>query len=277
MMFASLMVRLLPGASNDAVLDLAADLAGRLGARRVIGIAACQPLQVYGGPEAYVPQDLIDRDIAQVEGDLGHAEERFRARLGKTAAVEWRSTITNRGLADYIAYQARAADLLITGSEEGGTVLDTSRRVSLADLVLKAGRPLLVAGANVSRLDVKSVVVGWKDSREARRAAADALPLLKLAERVTVVQIAAKDEIDDARACTDDVAAWLGSHGIAAVARSELKIGDDAEQLATIATELGAGLLVGGAYGHTRVREWVLGGVTRDLLLQPAACSLLSH
>ncbi|MFZ5780011.1 MAG: universal stress protein [Pseudomonadota bacterium] len=259
------------------MLDLAADLAGRLGARRVIGIAACQPLQIYGGPEAYVPQDLIDRDTAQMEGDLKSAEERFRARLGKAAAVEWRSTVTNRGLADYIAYQARAADLLITGSEEGGTVLDTSRRVSLADLVLKAGRPLLIAATNVRSLDVKSVVVAWKDSPEARRAVADALPLLKLAERVTVVQIAAKDEIDDARACTADVAAWLGNHGITAKARSDAEIGDDAEQLAAIAAELGAGLLVGGAYGHTRLREWVLGGVTRDLLLRPAACSLLSH
>lgn len=277
MTFASLMVRLLPGASNDAVLDLAADLAGRLGARRIIGIAACQPLQIYGGPEAYVPQDLIDRDTAQMEGDLKSTEDRFRSRLGKIAALEWRSAVTNRGLADYMAYQARAADLLITGSEEGGTSLDTSRRVSLADLVLRAGRPVLVADAQVSKLDARNVVVGWKDSREARRAAADALPLLKLAERVTVVEIAASDEVDDARACTDDVVAWLGCHGIAAAGRVEPKKGDDAELLATIARDVSAGLMVGGAYGHTRVREWVLGGVTRDLLLRPVGCSLISH
>ncbi len=138
----------------------------------------------------------------------------------------------------------RAADLLITGTQEGGAPLDRSRYVNVADLVLRAGKPVLVGASTQDKLDLRTVVVGWKDTREARRAVQDALPLLRLAERVVVV------------ATTGEGA-----------------------QLRNIASdlELDAGLVVGGAYGHTRLREWVLGGVTRDFLLHPSRCSLVSH
>ena len=98
-----------------------------------------------------------------------------------------------------------------------------------------------------------------------------------LADRVTVVEIAACDNLADARGRTEDVADWLARHGVAAAARAVVAANDEPTGLGDVAKELDAGLLVGGAYGHTRLREWVLGGVTRDLLLQPARCSLVSH
>ena len=152
-----------------------------------------------------------------------------------------------------------------------------SRQMDLADLVLRAGRPVLVVGAAVDKLDLRSVVVGWKDTREARRALEDALPLLKLADRVTVVEITSGEDVPKARPRIEDVAVWLAKHGVAASARVVASLGDDTAQLSSIAAELDAGLVVGGAYGHTRLREWVLGGVTRNLLLRPARTSFLSH
>lgn len=277
----SLMVRLAAGAPNDALLQLTADLAARLEVAKVIGISARQPMPIYGSPDMYVPPELATWDREQIDKELKAAEQEFRSALdGKVAAIDWRSTVVTYGsIADYVAEQMRAADLLLTAAHEGGALLDGSRYVNVADLVLRAGRPVLVAASTQDKLDLRTVVVGWKDAREARRAVHDALPLLRLAERVIVVEIAATDDLADARTRTQDVAAWLGMYGVAASARAVVATTSEAVQLRNMASdlELDAGLLVGGAYGHTRLREWVLGGVTRDILLQPARCSFVSH
>lgn len=136
---------------------------------------------------------------------------------------------------------------------------------------------MLIAGAAESRLDLAHAVVFWKDTRENRRVAENALPLLKAADRVTVVEIGASEDPTDARAHTQDVIDWLAHHGVAATARAEVRANEEAGQLHDIARKLEAGLIVGGACGHTRLREWVLGGITRDVLLRPDHCSLVSH
>jgi nucleotide-binding universal stress UspA family protein len=279
MTIASLMVRVTAGASNDTVLRFAADAATQLGVARVIGISACQPLKIYASPDAYVPADFVDQDLEQIEKDLAAAEKTFRSALeGKAKSIEWRSTTVTFGtISEYIAGQMRAADLLVTAVQEEASLFDSGRHINTADLVLRAGRPVLVAGPSIDKLDLRSVVLGWKDTREARRAAESALPLLKLAGQVTVVEVAAADDLDDARARTEDVTSWLASHGIKASACAVAAVQDDSADIEAIAKQLGAGVVVGGAYGHTRVREWVLGGVTRDLLLRPSRCSVVSH
>jgi nucleotide-binding universal stress UspA family protein len=273
------MVRVAAGVPNDALLQFTADLAARLKVTQVIGISACQPARIYSSPDMYVPPEFVNWDRAQIEKELKTAEDSFRAALdGKVTSLDWRSMVVTYGsIADYVAEQMRAADLLVTAAEEGGSLFDTSRQVNVADLVLRAGRPVLVVGSTADALDLRSVVVAWKDTREARRAVEDALPLLMLADRVTVVEVAAGEELADARVHTEDVADWLARHGVAASARTVTATKEEATALWNVAEELDAGLLVGGAYGHTRLREWVLGGVTRDFLLHPARCSLLSH
>jgi hypothetical protein len=91
------------------------------------------------------------------------------------------------------------------------------------------------------------VVVAWKDTREARRAVEDALPLLMLADRVAVVEVAADEELAQARARTEDVADWLARHGVAASARAVVAAKEEATQLWNVVKELDAGLIVGGA------------------------------
>ena len=94
---------------------------------------------------------------------------------------------------------------------------------------------------------------------------------------MTVVEIAAEDDLDAANARLADVAGWLKRHGIDATPVTAASPGDDAARLDAIVREQGADLLVAGAYGHSRVREWALGGVTRDLLLRAGRCALVSH
>ena len=144
---------------------------------------------------------------------------------------------------------------------------------------MQAGRPLLVVPDRVSWLDLRSVLVAWKDTPEARRAVADALPMLRKAKEVSIVEIPERDDDRSvAAASVTDVAAWLGRHGVTATARvSEAGAGTAAAQLEKVAGDVGAGLIVAGAYGHSRFRELILGGVTQYLVTQSARCVLLSH
>ena len=121
-------------------------------------------MQIYGSYDMYVPPQFITWDREQIDKELGAAEDSFRAALeGKVTSLEWRSTVVTYGsIADYVAEQMRAADLLIAAAEEGGSIFDRIRHVNVADLVLRAGRPVLMAGSTVDKLDLRSVVVGWK-------------------------------------------------------------------------------------------------------------------
>lgn len=121
------------------------------------------------------------------------------------------------------------------------------------------------------------VVIGWKDTREARRAIADALPMLKAASKVSLVEIAAKEDLHAARSCLGEVVVWLGRHGVTADADVRPSAGDDAARLSAMAEERGANIVVAGAYGHSRIREWALGGVTRALLHHAGRSSFVSH
>jgi nucleotide-binding universal stress UspA family protein len=124
-------------------------------------------------------------------------------------------------------------------------------------------------------MNVRNVVIAWKETAEAQRAIADALPFMKEANSVTIVQI---HEGGAGAPSLVDPEAFLVRHGIAAktalLPRSEATVGD---QIVAFAKKTGADLIVAGAYGHTRLREWVFGGVTRGLLLNSPIPCLFSH
>ena len=107
--------------------------------------------------------------------------------------------------------------------------------------------------------------------------AIDALPFLKRANRVEIVEIAAGGDLPAASRRLGDVAGWLERHGVAAGIHNRVAKGDHATQLAAIAKELSMNLIVAGAFGHGRLREWAMGGVTEDLLLGGEHSTLLSH
>ena len=275
MTYASLMVNVEPGHSNAGLLRIAGDLAERFHAR-VIGIAARQPLQAIYGNE-FISGSVIEQDRVEIEKEIKTAEAEFHNALqGRAATLEWRSTVTYGLLSDYLAREARSADLVITGAASGA-FLDAARRVDSGALVMQVGRPTLIVPAAVDRLKLERVIVAWKDTREARRAAFDALPLLKQAAHVTVVEIAAEAQLAMARVRVEDVVGWLKRHGIAAEPLTCPSMYEDASRLNAIVEQQGADVIVAGAYGHSRLREFVLGGVTRDLLLRADRCSFVSH
>ena len=142
---------------------------------------------------------------------------------------------------------------------------------------MRSGRPVLIVPEFTPKPWFDRVVIAWKDKREARRAIADALPLLKIATKIIVVEVADEDAMEEARLRVEDVVAWLGRHGLTAMAAVTPRDGDDSKSLAAFANLNGAELLVAGAYGHGRVREWAFGGMTRDLLFHEDRMVLLSH
>ena len=294
--YATLMVHLQVGQPNRAVLLAAAGLAERFGAG-VIGVAACQPMQlVYS--DGYVAGDVFERDREEKDREVAEAEAAFRTAFrARSNLLEWRSTITLGACCGWVADQARCADLVITGVGAPADPFDPSRRVNTGELVMQAGRPVLVVphGADAPGLEdtglehtgldhaglgdisLDHVMIAWKDTRETRRAVLDAMPLLQQATRVSIVEVAVAEDMADARSHVADVAAWLGRHGVAASGQAAPSDGGDATQLDAIARDHGADLVIAGAYGHSRVREWALGGVTRSLLMHSSRCSLLAH
>jgi nucleotide-binding universal stress UspA family protein len=274
--YRTLLAHLDIGGDNRAVLQAAGDLAQVFGAR-VIGVGGCQPLRVSSG-DGYVTAQIVDEDYAFIKTQISDAEAAFRGALAsRTAGLDWRSEVSFGPIADFIARQARAADLIITSVAPHSALFDHTRHTAVSDLVMQAGRPVLIVPADADGLALKHLLVGWKDSPETRRAVSDALPLLEMAGRVTLAQIAPKDDLETARSALADVATWLGRHGVKAEIHIEAPAGDDVRQMDALARAQGADVIIAGAYGHSRLREWALGGVTADLLLTAKRFALVSH
>jgi nucleotide-binding universal stress UspA family protein len=276
MTYKSIMVHLELDGDNKDVLGVTAELATRFNAR-VIGIAACQPAHILAN-EGVFAGEVVSRDRAEIVRELAAAEAQFRSVLeGRVRGLQWRSVTTFGLLADVLAEEGRAADLIITGRDLGFHLFDQSRRVHIGELVMRAGRPVLLVPKGVRSLPLRNVVVGWKESREARRAAADALPLLREARRVTVLEIAPEGQQPFAQGHVEDVACWLDAHEVKAVPQALVRVGNDTGHLCRELTDRRCDLFVAGAYGHSRLSEWTFGGVTQDMLLDPDLCVLLSH
>jgi nucleotide-binding universal stress UspA family protein len=273
--YKTVMVGLALDRPNDACLRVAGDVAERFGAR-IIGVAASDlrpPMYFADGDFA---QKLLDQEAAAIEQRLSALEAEFRASVEKRAtAVEWRSA---RSLpVPYLLQQARAADILVIGTRTE-TLVDPCAAPDPSDLVMQAGRPLIVVPPTVEWLDLRSILVAWKDVGEARRAVFDALPILAAAKEVTIVEIPERAGGDaEALSHVGDVAAWLRGHGIAANSVVPEKAGNVTGQLENIAAHVGAGAVIAGAYGHSRFREWALGGVTRHLATESRRCAFLSR
>jgi nucleotide-binding universal stress UspA family protein len=174
---------------------------------------------------------------------------------------------------------ARYVDLVILGQHDPDDATDTTR--GLADrIVLEAGRPCLVI-PYIGAQDTlgQRVLVAWNARREAVRAVNDALPILQGAENVSVLAVdpPVGEAGEGAIPCVD-ICHHLARHGVHAEARStpgaDIEVGNI---LLSLAADLGIDLIVMGAYGHSRLRETVLGGVTRHMLHHMTVPIFMSH
>lgn len=270
--YASIMVPLNLGAGAEDRVKLAASLAERFKSR-LIGIAAEEVVIPYVGEgTASVDAMLFEQAERTASEDIAKAETLFRRHAGNLNDIDWRCAL--RGPRNFVLNQARAADILVMARQGPDDVSQGRMALSPGDIVMDLGRPLIVVPPGIEHLSAKHVVVAWRDTREARRAVWDALPFLKEAETVTVLSVGSGAEDQGAA----DVSEYLALHGIMsrAVTRPD-SVSFDADEIAIFAREHDADLIVCGAYGHSRMREWILGGMTNDLLESSPVCCLMSH
>lgn len=271
--YASVLVHGEPAGRATARVKLAAALARDFGAHLIgLGAETFDPAPTVDPFFGYAAGEWIVLVQEQINTDLKNAEEAFR-RDAAGADIEWRSTQAFPARA--MARVARGADLIVA-SPRGR--LGPTLCVDPAELVMHAGRPVLIAPETATRVGAKAVVVAWKDTREARRAVADAMPFLVRAEDVIVQAVCEDDDVDESRFQADDVVTHLKRHGVRARANVSTTapegVGRELERIAELNK---ADLIVAGAYGHNRVAEWAFGGVTDDLLHRPPCAVLLSH
>ena len=173
-------------------------------------------------------------------------------------SVSWRET---RSFFNETLDEAHYHDLVVMARD---------RELSLQrvkSVLLQSGRPLLLAPAKPVTGIGRTIAIAWKTSAEAARAVTSATPLLAHAERVLVLSASQKTEDEDHdRLSAERLAQTLRWQGIKAEARVEYSSGAEARTLQAMAYDGEADLLVMGAYGHNRLREYVLGGVTEDML-----------
>lgn len=276
MTYASIMVGLDLGTGSRERTRVAAQLAERFQAR-LIGVASREPdyLSGYDETSAYGAATMDDIRAAAL-ADLAEIEEAFRAVAGTGRLIEWRSELQDPEI--FVAEQSRAADLIVLGRRGGDDFSDPRFALNAGRALMSLGRPVLVVPTGVDHLSLRRVVVAWKNTLQTRRAVSDAMPLLKLAEQVQVVRIAAAENAAQDHEDLGDVVRLLEMHGVKAVPfRKAQNAASVASALQAVAKEFDADLIVSGAYGHTRIREWFFGGVTRGLLDQCPICCLMSH
>jgi len=279
MSYAVLMAYIEADSMPEQRVRLAASLADKFNAT-LIGLSALaiRPLFL---AEGVAVQEVTETDIGEMRAKLAAKGDWFRSIAGADhRRLEWRPTLEGRPVlgfpTDTLAREARSADLVVIGQTRGPR--DAYGALDPGGTLLKIGRPALVVPDGVSSMQADHVVIGWKETRESRRAVQDALPFLHEAKRVTVVEICESGEEDTAQEEVSDVIRYLTRHRIKGSGRVILhQQGSAAAQLVKLAQAVGADLLVTGAYGHSRLGEWIFGGVTRDLLATSSICCLMSH
>lgn len=263
MSYKSILLNLGIDGSVEPLTRIGIELAERFDAKLIGFCAADAPMPVTMAPEgAAIAAEIWEQSRNEIRQRLNDRHSKFDELVVGTVKAEWRETVENP---DHVLVRASLlADLVVTGASLGASTGDGYRMADPGSLVLRAGRPVLVAARGAASLPLGQVVVAWKDTREARRAVADAVPLMAIANEVTVVAVDTNpdDWIADG---IKDVSSFLAGHGIKA--RTEiLKSEEEGNRLIDFLASVKADLVVSGAYGHSRLREWVFGGVTRSLL-----------
>lgn len=266
---------------HDPKLDHRVRAAGRLAeiwGGEVIGLHIRPSLSDVYAPTPGIA-DMIRKaredEADQAAGDL---KARFAHLMAETgAAHEWR-TAEGHDI-DTLTLHARYADLTILGQPPEhhyeGMVRDLPEKV-----ILGCGGPVLImpwAGGDLPF--GRRIVVAWNATRESARAAADALPFLQAAELVSVATVIDGDDTaHHGEEITAAMALRLSRQGVKASAATVLRHGfDPANALLNHAADIGADMMVMGCYGHSRLREHLFGGMTRDLLAQMPTPVLMAH
>jgi nucleotide-binding universal stress UspA family protein len=270
--------------SNPRRIDVLMNVAGRLAERsnaHLIGFNVAHALAhaptapTLLGPEDFAAfQAIDDEKAARLKAAFDEAT------ANRAIVAEWRNVeIVGMEPAAAVIEHGRAADLIVASQAdpewEMSGFFDAPER-----LAFESGRPVLILPyAGMFGEIGKRVMVAWSGKREAARAVFDALPLLKAADVVTLLCVVGRDsDGESGQLPGTEIAASLARHGVNVTVRKTIAddIGVADEILARLADD-GSDLLVMGAYGHSRLREMVFGGVTRHILRHMTVPTLMSH
>jgi nucleotide-binding universal stress UspA family protein len=241
MSFKALITHVVSDRGCASRLAMTRSVARALGAE-VIGVGAQAPWP-YGEVQDARGGEF-KRLVAAARGRIAQAETEFRGSMaGHGVGHSWRGEVGHPDVV--VTRHARAADLM-----------PTTETPFAAD----------------------SILLAWKNTRETRRAVSLALPLLQSARRVVVAAVCRAGDLEAVEQELADLSDRLSRHGVKATSLAEVGAPDAAgRRLLRIADSSHSELIVAGAYGHSRLREWVLGGVTRDLIASGRRWVLLSH
>ena len=251
----------------QAALDLSRDQPIHLLCVQATPIANYVASDPFGG--VFVMGDVI----AQINARDAALKARVEARL-RSENISWNWVHMDGDPAAVLVEQARLADLLIVSRAARTNNAPRQPLPLVEDVALHARIPVLVIPPEAKGFDAsQSALVAWNGAPESAAALRAACPMLKKAQAVHLVVIGADDEFFPAQ----EAAVYLARHQIAATIHQRPAQDDVAQAIMHTAQELGAGYIVMGAYGHSRLREFLVGGVTRALLGQSPLPLLIAH
>ncbi len=276
MSYKTILVHIDPGKRCALRIEVAIRLAQQHDAH-LIGLHVAAPFQPPGYVLAEMGPAIVEAHKQSTVLEIARCQTEFAGLVEKAGVsnVEWRTATDDP--VDAVTLHARYVDLVLIGQTDmadgSNAAADFPER-----LVLAAGRPVLIL-PSVGRFSTlgKRILVAWNASREATRAVTDAIPLLQRADKVHVMAVnPQKGEHGGVPGA--DIGLYLARHGV----RVEVKTDRGAEidvgnELLSRAADLDADLIVMGGYGHSRLKEWVLGGATRTILESMTAPVLMSH
>jgi nucleotide-binding universal stress UspA family protein len=276
-MIKDLVVNLTGGAPRDFAADYAISIAKTFNAH-VGGVAFAYEPVIPGSLLGGIPVDLIEAQRAENAKTANAAVARFEA-AARATGVSAETRILDasiEGAADLFGRIARRFDLGVVGQarpREGA-----SEELLIEGALFESGRPVVVVpNVQTQGLKLERVLVCWDGSRPATRAIADALPFLRRAKTVEVVAVSGERGKGRELAGTN-MARHLGRHGLnVELKRVSSGDGDVAAAIQSHAADVGTDFMVLGGYGHSRLREFILGGVTRTILTSTTIPVLMSH
>lgn len=243
------------------------------------GLFVMPSAAIPGYMDVQIPLDLIQMHEDRMKEIAQSVEKLFeQATQSSDLSSEWRCL---QGYApDIIADHGHYSDLIVIGQHDPAVNLGARNDEIPDHVVLSSGRPVLIVPNNFSGGEIGNrVLVGWDRGQMATRALHDALPVLQKADAVSIMMVNPKPRPGDSgHSPGADVARHLARHGVSVeadhIVNEKISICD---QLLSRAADMGADLIVSGAYGHSRWREIMLGGVTRELLDTMPYPLLMSH
>ncbi len=263
--------------AHDHAGDYAISVADAFEAH-VLGVAFAYEPIIPGTVMGGIPPEFIEAQRVESDKRAKAAVSRFE-QAAKRAGISFETRIISAsisGAADQLGRLGRRFDLVVVGQPEREKAVPDE--VVDEGVLFDSGRPVIfVPFIQQAGLKLDRVMVCWDGSRAATRAIADALPFLRKAKQVEIVMVAngrsKSDEIPGA-----DLGQHLARHGLKVeVKRITSPDIDVASTILSYAADSSADMIVMGGYGHSRLREFILGGVTRGLLESMTVPALMSH